>query len=80
MLAAVTERVGTMALVDRPEPPEPGPGEVVVAPEAVAVVERNGPFLAAMISHEFNLQQAPEAIRFAMSNPTEVMKVVIRGV
>jgi threonine dehydrogenase-like Zn-dependent dehydrogenase len=32
-----------------------------------------------MVSHEFALEQAPEAIRFAMSNPTTVMKVVIRG-
>jgi threonine dehydrogenase-like Zn-dependent dehydrogenase len=47
--------------------------------EAVAVVERNGDALARLVSHEFALGQAPEAIRFAMSNPTEVMKVVIRG-
>ena len=47
--------------------------------EAVRVVERNGALLARMISHEFPLEQAPEALRFAMSNPTEVMKVVIRG-
>lgn len=47
--------------------------------EAVGVVERNGDVLARLISHEFVLDQAPEAMRFAMSNPTEVMKVVIRG-
>ena len=47
--------------------------------EAVAVVERNGDAIARLISHEFVLEQAPEAMRFAMSNPTEVMKVVIRG-
>jgi threonine dehydrogenase-like Zn-dependent dehydrogenase len=46
--------------------------------EAVAVVERNADALGRLISHEFALGQAPEAIRFAMSNPTEVMKVVIR--
>jgi threonine dehydrogenase-like Zn-dependent dehydrogenase len=46
--------------------------------EAVGVVERNAQALARLISHEFALAQAPEAIRFAMSNPTEVMKVVIR--
>ena len=46
--------------------------------EAVGVVERNSAALARLISHEFALGQAPEAIRFAMSNPTEVMKVVIR--
>jgi threonine dehydrogenase-like Zn-dependent dehydrogenase len=35
--------------------------------------------LARLISHEFPLDEAPEAIRFAMSNPAQVMKVVIRG-
>ena len=47
--------------------------------DAVAVVERNGDLLAGLISHEFSLDQAPEAIRFAMGNPAEVMKVVIRS-
>jgi threonine dehydrogenase-like Zn-dependent dehydrogenase len=46
--------------------------------EAVGVVERNAEALARLISHEFTLAEAPEAMRFAMSNPTEVMKVVIR--
>ena len=46
--------------------------------EAVGVVERNADALAQLVSHEFALHQAPEAIRFAMSNPTQVMKVVIR--
>jgi len=47
--------------------------------DAVAVVERNGDMLARLISHEFDLDQAPHAMRFAMSNPAEVMKVVIRS-
>ncbi len=47
--------------------------------DAVAVVERNGDLLARLISHEFDLDQAPQAMRFAMSNPAEVMKVVIRS-
>jgi threonine dehydrogenase-like Zn-dependent dehydrogenase len=47
--------------------------------EAVGVVERNPEAVAGLISHEFALAQAPEALSFAMSNPTEVMKVVIRG-
>jgi threonine dehydrogenase-like Zn-dependent dehydrogenase len=47
--------------------------------EAVRLVERNDSLLARLISHEFTLAQAPEAMRFAMSHPTEVMKVVIRG-
>jgi threonine dehydrogenase-like Zn-dependent dehydrogenase len=47
--------------------------------EAVAVVQRNGPMLGRMISHQFSLEQAPEALRFAMDHPGDVMKVVIRG-
>jgi threonine dehydrogenase-like Zn-dependent dehydrogenase len=47
--------------------------------DAVAVVERNATQLARLVSHEFGLDRAPEAIRFAISNPAEVMKVVIRG-
>jgi threonine dehydrogenase-like Zn-dependent dehydrogenase len=46
--------------------------------DAVGVVERHGPVLARLVSHEFGLADAPEAIRFAMTSPTEVMKVVIR--
>jgi L-gulonate 5-dehydrogenase len=47
--------------------------------EAVRLVEGSQAALERMISHEFPLEQAPEALRFAMNNPTEVMKVVIRG-
>ncbi len=47
--------------------------------EAVAVVERNADLVARLVSHQFPLAEAPEALRFAMSNPTKVMKVVIRG-
>jgi L-gulonate 5-dehydrogenase len=46
--------------------------------EAVAVVERHAPELERLISHRFPLEEAPEALRFAMENPTDVMKVVIR--
>jgi threonine dehydrogenase-like Zn-dependent dehydrogenase len=45
--------------------------------EAVAVVERNGDAMRRLVSHEFPLAEAPDALRFAMNNPTEVMKVVI---
>jgi threonine dehydrogenase-like Zn-dependent dehydrogenase len=48
--------------------------------EAVGVVERNADLLAGLVSHRFALERAPEALRFAMENPTEVMKVVIGGV
>jgi len=47
--------------------------------EAVAVVERQAEAVARLVSHEFRLTEAPEALDFAMSNPTDVMKVVIRG-
>ncbi len=47
--------------------------------DAVHAVERNGSVLARLISHEFPLAGAPEALQFAMSNPNQVMKVVIRG-
>jgi L-gulonate 5-dehydrogenase len=47
--------------------------------DAVGVVERNGPLLARLVSHQFSLAEAPDALRFAISNPNDVMKVVIRG-
>jgi L-gulonate 5-dehydrogenase len=47
--------------------------------EAVSLARRGSEIVARMVSHEFALEQAPDAIRFAMSNPTKVMKVVIRG-
>ncbi len=47
--------------------------------DAVAVVEHHGDLLARLISHQFPLEEAPEAIRFAMSNPAEAMKVMIRS-
>ena len=46
--------------------------------QAVRVVERNSSTVARMISHEFPLERAPEALDFAMNNPHEVMKLVIR--
>jgi threonine dehydrogenase-like Zn-dependent dehydrogenase len=47
--------------------------------QAVDVVQRHSGPIGRLISHQFPLAEAPEALRFAMSNPTEVMKVVIRG-
>jgi 2-desacetyl-2-hydroxyethyl bacteriochlorophyllide A dehydrogenase len=47
--------------------------------QAVDLVEREGERLARLISHEFELERAPEALAYAMENPTEVMKVVVRG-
>lgn len=45
--------------------------------EAVRIAERNASALAKLVSHEFPLERFPEALRFAIDNPTEVMKVVI---
>ena len=47
--------------------------------EAVAVVERNGAQLARLISHEFGLDETPEAVRFAMSNPAPATRRASRG-
>ncbi len=46
---------------------------------AVDLVEREGERLAPLVSHEFPFERAPEALAYAMENPTEVMKVVVRG-
>ena len=47
--------------------------------EAVDLVERNADRLAPLVSHEFALAEAPDALRFAMEHPADVMKVVIRS-
>ena len=46
--------------------------------EAVSLVSRRQQALAGLITHEFPLEQAPEAIAYAMGHPAEVMKAVIR--
>jgi threonine dehydrogenase-like Zn-dependent dehydrogenase len=45
--------------------------------EAVGFVERNGDKLENLITQEFPLERAPEALRWAMDHPSEAMKVVI---
>jgi L-gulonate 5-dehydrogenase len=45
--------------------------------EAVRIAEHRADVLGRMISHEFPLERFPEALRFAIDNPTEAMKVVI---
>jgi L-gulonate 5-dehydrogenase len=45
--------------------------------EAVAFVERNGDRVERLITQEFPLERAPEALRWAMDHPAEAMKVVI---
>jgi threonine dehydrogenase-like Zn-dependent dehydrogenase len=46
--------------------------------QAVGFVESHGAEIARLISHEFPLERAPEALEYAMENPADVMKVVIR--
>jgi threonine dehydrogenase-like Zn-dependent dehydrogenase len=47
--------------------------------EAADLVERNADRLAPLVSHEFALAEAPDAPRFAMEHPADVMKVVKRS-
>jgi len=42
------------------------------SPKPSAAVERNTAILARLISHEFPLERAPEAIEFAIEHPAEV--------
>jgi L-gulonate 5-dehydrogenase len=52
-----------------------GPSEFA---EAVALVARNREAVSALVTHEFPLARAPEAIAYAMQHPAEVMKAIIR--
>ena len=45
--------------------------------EAVAFVERQGDRLERLVTQEFPLERAPEAMRWAMEHPADAMKVVI---
>jgi L-gulonate 5-dehydrogenase len=46
--------------------------------EAVALVTRRRDALSGLLTHEFPLEQTPDAITYAMRHPAEVMKAVIR--
>lgn len=46
--------------------------------EAVALVARREGALRRLVTHEFGLEQTPEAMVYAMEHPAEVMKAVIR--
>lgn len=46
--------------------------------EAVSLVSRRQDALAGLVTHQFPLEQAPDAIAYAMGHPAEVMKAVIR--
>ena len=46
--------------------------------EAISLVSRRRDALASFVTHEFPLEDAPEAIVYAMGHPADVMKAVIR--
>jgi L-gulonate 5-dehydrogenase len=46
--------------------------------EAVSLVSSRRDALASLVTHEFSFEQAPEAIRYAMQHPSEVMKAIVR--
>jgi threonine dehydrogenase-like Zn-dependent dehydrogenase len=46
--------------------------------EAVSLVARRQDALRGLVTHEFPLEQAPDAIEYAIDHPAEVMKAVIR--
>ncbi len=45
---------------------------------AVELVGRRRDQAAGLVTHEFSLEQAPEAIDFAIANPADVMKAIVR--
>ena len=45
---------------------------------AVDLVGRRRDAVAGLVTHEFTLEQAPEAIAYAIEHPAEVMKAVVR--
>jgi threonine dehydrogenase-like Zn-dependent dehydrogenase len=45
---------------------------------AVELVSRRREVAAPLVTHEFTLAQAPEAIEYAINHPAEVMKAVVR--
>jgi L-gulonate 5-dehydrogenase len=53
-----------------------GDGEFATA---VDLAGRRAEALLTLVSHEFPLDNAPEAIAFAIANPAEVMKVMVRN-
>jgi threonine dehydrogenase-like Zn-dependent dehydrogenase len=52
-----------------------GAGEFAAA---VDLVSRRRDVAATLVTHQFTIEQAPEAITYAMQHPAEVMKAVVR--
>src|SRR5260370_34318141 len=59
MRAAVTEGAGSMVLLEQPEPPAPGPGEVMIRPEAVGICGSDYHFFAGEMSDAAGGSQFP---------------------
>src|ERR1700722_20143225 len=59
MRAAGTDGGGSIALLDRGDPPAPGPGEVVVAPEAVGICGSDYHFFLGELSDAAGGSQFP---------------------
>src|ERR1700744_3807404 len=59
MRAVVTEDVGSMSVLERGEPDAPGPGEVVVTPEAVGICGSDYHFFLGELSAEAGGSQFP---------------------
>jgi len=47
--------------------------------EAVTLVARRRAWVAPLITHEYALEEAPAAIAFAIDNPEDAMKVLVRA-
>jgi threonine dehydrogenase-like Zn-dependent dehydrogenase len=62
MRAAVTEAVGSVAVIDRDEPPAPGPGQVLLAPEAVGICGSDYHFFLGELSAEAGGSQFPRVL------------------
>jgi len=62
MLAAVTESVGAVAVIEREEPPEPGHGEVLLAPEAVGICGSDYHFFLGELSEQAGGSQFPRVL------------------
>src|SRR5260370_15648373 len=59
MRAVVTEGAGSMVLLEQPEPPAPGPGEVMIRPEAVGICGSDYHFFAGEMSDAAGGSQFP---------------------
>jgi threonine dehydrogenase-like Zn-dependent dehydrogenase len=46
--------------------------------DAVELVQRRRDVVAPLITHEFSLEEAPQALEYAIQHPVEAMKVIVR--